>query len=167
MTYRISFAISFSLLVSVFLSGCERFSEERLSEKDKMDMIVTCDTEARKKSDDHKDQVPTASFKDQDRLITTETHYSLSDKKCYGLRKESVFKYQENTFDLLSSYEVEILYDGLTSETLLYTNCARDVSFNKNDACIMGGGVIGPLVMNRVSNFEEAQSLIKERMNSP
>jgi len=26
---------------------------------------------------------------------------------------------------------------------------------------------LGPLVMNRKSNFEEAQSLIKERMNSP
>jgi len=165
MTKKILLAL---LCCSVGLSGCERFSEERLSEKDKMDMIVTCDTEARKKSDDHKDhQFPTARFKDQDPLITTETHYSFSDKKCYGLRKESVFKYQENTFDLLSSYEVEILYDGLTSETLLYTNCSRDVSYNKNDACIFGGGAIGPLVMNRVSNFEEAQTLIKERMNSP
>jgi len=164
MTSRISVMKSIVILsVSVLLSGCER-----LSEKDKMDMIAKCDTEARKKSDDHKDrQFPTARFKDQDPLITTETHYSFSDKKCYGLRKELVDKYQENTFDLLSSYEVEILYDGLTSETLLYTNCSRDVSYNKNDACIFGGGAIGPLVMNRVSNFEEAQSLIKERMNSP
>ena len=155
--------------VSVVLSGCDR-----LSEKDKMEMITMCDAEGRKKSDDHAlpDYGPQLkSDSERNRAVTTNTHYSFSDKKCYALREELETLHDESTLELVRSYEVRVLYDGLTSDTLLVATCTRAIEFGNMETCMLGGAVIGKLSSevskNGVASFDNGQVVINARMNRP
>ena len=170
MTYRTSWEIScFLLSLSVFLSGCDR-----LSEKDKMEMIAFCDAEGRKKSDDHAlpDYGPQLkSDSERNRVVTTKTHYSFSDKKCYALREELEALYDESTLELVRSYEVRVLYDGLTSDTLLVATCTRAIEWGNMETCMLGGAAIGRLSSEVREDggaaFDNGQVVINARMNRP
>jgi len=156
MTYRISFAISFLLSVSVFLSGCER-----LSEKDKMDMIAKCDAEVRKKFEEKSELTELGSER-----ISVETHYSFQDKQCYGLVKTSYSFKDGGKRSAVGHSQEWILFDGLTKKELLYAQCAEE-------ECGTGGGrVAGPLLkqegrFGKLVSFEEGVRMIQKRMDRP
>ena len=105
-SHKLLVTLSFSLL----LSGCDR-----LSERDKMEMIAKCDSEARKKlkevyEADHRGSVS----------VKVETHYSFGDRKCYALERTVLTLTQTSE----TSYR-EILYDGLTKQELLKAVCKK------------------------------------------
>ena len=146
MTYRALLVMSLVVLcVGIILSGCDR-----LSEKDKMEMIAKCDSEAREKIKEDTGTTGNLSW-----TTIVETHYSFSDKQCYAL---------ETRTDNLPSTR-KTLYDGLTKKTLLETRECCGYS----DA----GYSIGPLSAEGKKNdkdlvpYKEGVRIIEERMNRP
>ena len=133
------------LACGVFLSGCDR-----LSEKDKMEMIAKCDSEAREKIKEDTGTTGNLSW-----TTIVETHYSFSEKQCYALKTRT---------DNLPSTK-KTLYDGLTKKMLLETNACCGYW----DA----GYSIGPLSAQVKKNdknlvpYKEGIRIIEERMNRP
>ena len=128
--------------VSVGLSGCDR-----LSEKDKMDMIAKCDVETRKKITEEAKSIGGLQWS-----TVVETHYSFSDQRCYVL---------ETRMDNIPSTS-KTLYDGLTKRELLY------VTYGKNGAGYPSI-VTGSLASDDGKGFtvEDGLRVIEERMNRP
>jgi len=129
--------------ISVGLSGCDR-----LSEKDKMEMVAKCDSEAREKIKEETGATGAFSW-----TISVESHYSFSDKQCYALKTRT---------DNMPS-TTKTLYDGLTKKMLLETH----------SCCGYGdaGWSIGPLSAEGKKNdkglvpYKEGIRIIEERMN--
>lgn len=161
MTYRISVMKSLVMLsASIFLSGCDR-----LSEKDKMDMIAKCDTEARKKFEEKSE--PTAFTMTTREIVT---HYSFKDRACYA--HETVVQ-RTLTQNYTTSYTVfsQALYDGLTKKELAIAFC-KDDWVNKINECSDGGDSYGPLIELHEKNgesvpYKKVVELIEDRMNRP
>jgi hypothetical protein len=158
-----------ALVFALSLTACDH-----VSEKDKMEMIALCDAEGRKKSEDHAlpDYGPQLKLdSERNRAVTIKTHYSFSDKKCYALREELETLYDESTLELVRSYEVRVLYDGLTSDTLLVATCTRDIEFGNMETCMAGGTAMGRLSSewgkSGVATFDNGQVVINARMNRP
>jgi hypothetical protein len=149
--------MAFTVLLLAFPSvGCDR-----LSEKDKMEMIAKCDSEARKKFSE-KFESDSAGYSS----IEVETHYSFDEKFCYALVKEqfSVLS-QSTTF-------TEALYNGLTKKQLLMATCRMER--DGEDECSSGGGfVLGDLKEEGNKNekglvsYREGIKIIEGRMNRP
>lgn len=147
------------LCCSVGLSGCDR-----LSEKEKMDMIAKCDSEARKKFEEQPGSGDTVS-----RSVSVETHYSFVDKRCYALVKE-VLSIDGTSF----ISRTDTLFDGLTKKQLLFTACSSDEKEGRDD-CRSGGGVsTGPLAQSDgvkndkgVVSYQDAMRIVDIRMNKP
>ena len=97
------------LLTAVFfIGGCDR-----LSDKDRMDMIAKCDSEARKKIKERSEQGRHRGG-DWYEDTTVSTHYSFSEKRCFAL---------EETFLLADrGGSTRTLYDGLTKKELIRTS---------------------------------------------
>jgi len=157
MTRKILLAL---LCCSAGLSGCER-----LSEKDKMDMIAKCDTEARKKFEETGE--PNA-FTVTTREIVT--HYSFKDQACYAHETSLQHKFAQNyTTDYM--YHGQALYDGLTKKELVITYCKDDWA-NKINECEDGGDSFGTLVEplqkdGEKVTYRKAVEIIEKRMNRP
>jgi hypothetical protein len=99
------------LLAAVFIfGGCDR-----LSDKDRMDMIAKCDSEARKK-------ISELTRVSQTIRTTTlvSTHYSFSVNKCYALEKKEVVS---DVFDVHNTWWT--LFDGLTKQEIVKTGKSK------------------------------------------
>ena len=153
-----------TLLVALFLplsfSGCDR-----LSEKDKMDMISKCDTEARKKFDEKSE--PTAFTVTTSEIVT---HYSFKDQACYA-HETIVQRTLTQNYTTSYTYYSQALYDGLTKKELAIAFC-KDDWVNKINECSDGGDSFGPLIELRKKNgesvpYKKAVELIEDRMNRP
>jgi len=145
--------------ISVGLSGCDR-----LSEKEKMDMIAKCDSEARKKFKEESYSGDAVSLS-----VSVETHYSFVDKQCYALVKKVISVGGPNSIQ-----RTDILFDGLTKKELLNTMCSSDEKEGRDD-CRSGGGVsTGPLAESDgvkndkgVVSYQDAMRIVDIRMNKP
>jgi len=142
------------LCCSVGLSGCER-----LSEKDKMDMIAKCDTEARKKIKERSEEgrYPRGGNWYSDTTVTT--HYSFSEKRCFALEETD---YRDDTY-----HKGRALYDGLTKKMLIRTDhkgkSARSEEWNMTSD---NTGLIFKSDTD-VGRLAEADSEIDRLMNLP
>lgn len=115
MTGKILLAI---VCCSVGLTGCDR-----LSEKDKMDMIAKCDSEARKKIKERSEQGRYPRGGDWYSDTTVSTHYSFSEKRCFALEETSV---------IAEAYkQTRTLYDGLTKKQLIWTTYSAKGRFGE------------------------------------
>jgi len=147
------------LCCSAGLSGCER-----LSEKDKMDMIAKCDTEARKKFTEQNESDYSGNSINRE----VSTHYSFSDSRCYALEDQAVFvvlpDYNKKTFTYT-------LYDGLTKSKLLLASCTVDEIKKINECLDDGGYAMGTLVSENMEkrsiSYKEGREIIDQRMNRP
>jgi len=156
MTRKILLAL---LCCSVGLSGCER-----LSEKDKMDMIAKCDTEARKKFKEKSER----DFSGNSLTVEVTTHYSFSDSQCYALKETSIF-----TGSSFIQFEYS-LFEGLTEKNLLTAGCTTDQE-QKTDECFTeGGGFASGILVKKIygkaymkGRYKEGRDMIEERMNRP
>jgi len=147
--------MAFTVLLLAFPSvGCDR-----LSEKDKMEMIATCDSEARKfiKEFDRSNGVVRGT-------ISVETNYSFKYQGCYALEKKTM---QLSLEDISFT---ETLYDALRRKILITASCELK---GERNTCSEGGIAWGVLEgeANKVSGtsltFEEGKKIIDSRMNSP
>jgi len=130
--------------ISVGLSGCDR-----LSEKDKMEMIAKCDIEARKKFKEEEDFSEYGYIK-----VTVTTNFSFSDNRCYTLVQThltpSEFVRQKLSF--AKDETIKVLYDGLTKKELIYVSTS--------------GTVTGENVATGAT-VEQGSNLIDVHMNRP
>jgi len=156
MTRKILLAL---LCCSVGLSGCER-----LSEKDKMEMITMCDTMARRQIKEKDEKIRNALNENRSndllgisRSIAITTHYSFRDSRCYAQKSNRTFFSGGNKREP-SVWLTETLYDGMTMETLLTVALAGPSGpFDEID---------GSLKTKEMTK-EEASQIIKEKMNAP
>lgn len=146
----------FSILVfAITFSGCDG-----LSEKDKMEMIARCDSEARKRFFEG-----VKSYVNGYVSVELETHYSFFDKRCYTYTKESIRSPTYSSF-------TDTLFDGLTKKELLKAMCSS-VDGNGKNVCVDGGVSSGPLAVDGIKDarglvsFDEGRKIIEERMNRP
>lgn len=181
-------AFIWALSSVVFLSGCDR-----LSEKDRMEMIARCDSEARKKL-----QEESITDLHGSGSITVETHYSFEEKKCYALSRTQ-YSIERNDYRKQPAQIIYIysLYDGLTKKELLRASCLKrraEIEFPKtpsiengcvegrvcsgyNDkncvAFVSGGAATGLLEKQakkkdgEVITFKEGTEIINARMSRP
>ena len=90
-----------------FFGGCDR-----LSDKDRMDMIAKCDSEARKKIKERSEQGRHRGG-DWYEETTVSTHYSFSEKRCFALQETFLLDDRGGSS--------RTLYDGLTKKELIRT----------------------------------------------
>lgn len=141
--------------VSVGLSGCDR-----LSEKDKMEMITMCDTMARRQIKE-KEETEQTTLAYISRSAKIETHYSFKESKCYALETYTLLiTGGDNPVENFTVMTSETLYDGLTKEKLL-----RVGSTNKKGNEWFEG-VSGSLKKTEMTR-EEASKIIKAKMATP
>jgi len=158
MTRKILLAL---LCCSAGLSGCER-----LSEKDKMDMIAKCDTEARKKFKEQSERNSKGSYIN----VEVSTHYSFSDSQCYALEENVSYVALP---DFKKRYFKYSLFEGLTKKELLTASCTVDEIKNTNE-CLEGGGYSTGILVNeiyerekRTVRYKEGREMIEARMSKP
>ena len=98
------------LTVVFFIGGCDR-----LSDKDRMDMIAKCDSEARKKFPELSQVSETGRT-----TSSVSTHYSFTENRCYALEKKEVVS------DVLNVHNIYwTLYDGLTKQEIVKTGKSK------------------------------------------
>ena len=131
------------LLAAVFfIGGCDR-----LSDKDRMDMIAKCDSEARKK-------FPELSEVSEIRSTTSSvsTHYSFSENRCYALEKKEV---ASRVFGVHNTFWT--LYDGLTKQEIVSTRKSMKFPIGYAD-----GEGLGPS-----ATASDGEATISRLMSSP
>ena len=131
------------LLTAVFfIGGCDR-----LSDKDRMDMIAKCDSEARKR-------FPELSEVSEIRSTTSSvsTHYSFSENRCYALEKKDVVS---RVFDVHNIFWT--LYDGLTKQEIVSTRKSTKFLIGNAD-----GEGLGPS-----ATASDGEATISRLMSSP
>ena len=146
MAQRFVFLIA---MVAALLGGCDR-----LSEKDKMEMITMCDTMARRQIAETKEIGELFA-----KSVKVNTHYSFTDSKCYALETSTLLIFRKNKSPVVITSES--LYDGLSKEKLLSLGSAAGSEFDG-----MSGDVIGSLASEKMPR-EEASKIIKAKMSKP
>lgn len=150
-----------AILCCLSFSGCDR-----LSEKDKMDMIAKCDSEARKGINEGSSQQGGTSY-----VVKVTSHYSFEENKCYGLKKTVETVFNPETFKFVLREETVSLYDGLGKTDMLSASCAMNFrGVGKGESACFGGGIAyGPLAgdKKKLRSFKEGMVIIEERMNRP
>lgn len=146
------FAVMFFSLASV---GCDR-----LSEKDKMEMIAMCDTMARRQIKE-KEETEQTTLVYISRSAKIETHYSFKESKCYALETYTLLiTGGDNPVENFTVMTSKTLYDGLTKEKLLRVGSAN----KKGNEWFEG--VSGSLKKTEMTR-EEASKIIKAKMATP
>lgn len=146
-----------TVMLAALLGGCDR-----LSEKDKMEMIAICDTIARRQIKEEEKIEQTLVY--VSRSVTLETHYSFGDSKCYALETSTLFIFggdnpSKSTPSLIIS---ETLYDGMTKEKLLRVGSATENL--KNIGLV--DEALGSLATKEMSR-DQASKIIKAKMSNP
>lgn len=140
--------------VSICLSGCDR-----LSEKDKMEMITICDTMARRQIKEKEETEQTLVYISSS--VEVKTHYSFKDSRCYALASSTLLiTGGDNPLENLTVMTSETLYDGMTKEKLL-----RVGSTNLKGGKWFEG--VGGSLKTRDMTREEALKIIKAKMAAP
>lgn len=131
------------LLTAVFvIGGCDR-----LSDKDRMDMIAKCDSEARKKFPELSEASEIART-----TSSISTHYSFSKNRCYALENRQVVS---RVFDVHNIFWT--LYDGLTKQEIV--SARKSVKFPIGQA---DGEGLGPS-----ATATDGEEVISRLMSSP
>ena len=140
--------------VFVGLSGCDR-----LSEKDKMEMITMCDTMARRQIKEKEETEQTLVY--ISKSVELKTHYSFKDSRCYALASSTTFMTGgSNPVENLTVMTSETLYDGLTKEELLRVGSTN----------LKGGEwfeAVGGSLKTKDMTREKALKIIKAKIATP